>query len=68
MLEGVDEGNDAMQSPKLRATLVAIIRNEINEKYAALTQSVGKIRTENAKMAAEMTKLTACSVIRNGKG
>ena len=58
MLEGVDEGNDATQSPKLRATLVAIIRNEINEKYDALTQSVGKIRTEISKMAAEMTKLT----------
>ena len=58
MLEGVDEGNDATQSPKLSAMLVAIIRNEINKKYDALTQSVGKIRTENAKMAAEMTKLT----------
>ena len=57
MLEGVDEGNDATQSPQLGATFVAIIRNEINEKYDMLTQSVGKIRTENAKMAAEMTKL-----------
>ena len=45
------------QSPNLRATLVTILRNEINEKYDALTQSVGKTRTENAKMAAEMTKL-----------
>ena len=60
MLEGVEEGNNATQSPKLRATLVAIIRNEINEKYDALTQIVGKIRTENATMAAEMTKLTHC--------
>ena len=38
MLEGENEGNDATESPKLRATLVAIIRNEINEKYDALTQ------------------------------
>ena len=48
MLEGVDEGNDATQSPKLRATLVAIIRNELNEKYDALMQSVGKIQSEKS--------------------
>ena len=48
MLEGQNERNDATQSPKLMSTLVAIIRNEINEKYDALTQSVRKIRTENA--------------------
>ena len=56
----VAEGNDGTQSPELRATLVAIIRNEIHEKYDALMQSFGKIRTENAKMAADMTKLTHC--------
>ena len=57
MFKGEDEKNDAPESPKVRATVVAIIRNEINEKYDALTQSFRKIRSENATMAVEMFKL-----------